>query len=354
MTTSLASPSSNLVTLLTPPGVGALAVVRVAGPATAGFLSQHFSKPARAGRCVHGQLCDDDDSVIDDPVVALAIDGAFADVCLHGGPWVVRRMMTLATGSGFTESAAASTLEAGDALEAELLAALPLARTELSIATLLAQPANWQALRDRPDPAALREALDDAALANLLRLPRVSVVGIANAGKSTLANALFGVERSITADLPGTTRDWVGEVADLDGLAVMLIDTPGLRDAADPIERRAIELTEVQVRSADLVVLLLDASQALEGQQAALVEQHPQAIVVLNKSEQPCHWRSRVQVDVETQARAGVGVTALKREIVTRFGCVDVDLTRPRCWTDRQRQVVAQALSDAAALDRLW
>ena len=56
----------------------------------------------------------------------------------------------------------------------------------------------------------------------------VAIVGPPNVGKSTLANRLFGQARSITADQPGTTRDWVGGVADIVGLAVTLVDTPGV------------------------------------------------------------------------------------------------------------------------------
>src|SRR5690606_12064877 len=99
---------------------------------------------------------------------------------------------------------------------------------------------------------------------------------------STLANQLFAQERSITADLPGTTRDWVGEIANLDGLAVMLIDTPGLRMTDDLVEREAIERSGQQVRAADLVVVVLDAS-VPAAEQLAHRQAHPNALIVVNK-----------------------------------------------------------------------
>ena len=116
-------------------------------------------------------------------------------------------------------------------LEREMLAHLPLARTELGVRVLLAQTGRLGGLRRGAAAGsgrdAGRELLADRSLWWLLHPPRVAIVGAANAGKSTLANQLFAQERSITADLPGTTRDWVGEVADIDGLPVMLVDTPG-------------------------------------------------------------------------------------------------------------------------------
>ena len=106
-----------------------------------------------------------------------------------------------------------------DPLEQEVLMSLPLARTELTLRMLLAQPAAWDRLIARPPAKAETEnILADRALHWLLHPPRVAIVGAANVGKSTLANQLFGQQRSITVDLPGTTRDWVGETANLDGL----------------------------------------------------------------------------------------------------------------------------------------
>src|SRR5690606_3480586 len=106
-------------------------------------------------------------------------------------------------------------------------------------------------------PAALRRMLDDASLRNLLRLPRVAIIGTPNVGKSTLANQLFAQERSITADLPGTTRDWIGEIANIDGLAVMLVDTPGQGQPRDPVEAAAVDASIHQIDASDLIVLVL-------------------------------------------------------------------------------------------------
>ena len=200
-------------------------------------------------------------------------------------------------------------------IESEVLAHLPLARTELAVRVLLAQPAAWdRLLKQIEDRAIEREQLkaivDDPSLRYLLNPPRVAIVGAANVGKSTLANQLFAQERSITADLPGTTRDWVGEIANIDGLAVLLVDTPGIRETHDAIEKTAIERSQVEVKQADLVVLVLDVSMPLEPEQAPLINALPKAIRVLNKSDRVSTWGKAI-AGIPTVGTTGEGVDEL-------------------------------------------
>src|SRR5579859_6985530 len=99
------SQSSNQAFLLTPPGGAAIAVVRICGPDVGPFLARHFSKTAKPGRAVHGDLSDGS-HVLDDPVVVMLDGGGTADINLHGGPWVVRSVLELARRSGFEVVAA--------------------------------------------------------------------------------------------------------------------------------------------------------------------------------------------------------------------------------------------------------
>ena len=331
--------------LLTPPGGAAIAVVRLAGPGVPDFLAAHFSRPIQEGRCVHGDLSEGG-RVLDDPVIVLSGDRTIADLNLHGGPWVVRSVMELAKRAGFqvvrssTGPVEADAVDAASEIEREILTYLPLARTELAVRALIAQGGAWERLRLPLDPGAAREMLADASLRWLLHPPRVAIVGPANVGKSTLANRLFAQERSITADLPGTTRDWVGEIANVNGLAVMLVDTPGLRSTDDPIEGAAIELGRAQLAAADLVVLVLDASRPLWPEQGALLASHSRALCVINKSDHPAAWalpEAEARNAIHTVATTGVGVDALRRAIAGTFGCDGVVLEKPRWWTPRQR-----------------
>lgn len=331
------------VILLTGPGAAAIAVMRLAGRGVGRFLSKHFSRPARVGRCVHGELADGD-RVLDDPVVVL-IDEMTADVNVHGGAWVVRSVIELAEREGFELTPSGEeTLQGVDGespLERQAMASLPQARTELAVRALLSQPCAWEAAIPRGiGPDEIQQIAADRSLWWLLHPPRVAIIGVPNVGKSTLANQLFAQERSIVADLPGTTRDWVGELANIDGLAVMLVDTPGLRSSDDVIEQVAIQRSGQEIQRADLVLLVLDATHDLRPQRS-LIEQYPGALIVVNKVDRPAAWGASSLLNQEalhTVATTGVGIDELRRRIVRHFGCEAMDLTRPRWWTQRQRE----------------
>jgi len=336
---------ANRALLLTPPGGAAIAVVRICGPGVEAFLATHFSKTARPNRAVHGDLFDGV-HVLDDPVIVVSAGGGVADINLHGGPWVVRSVMELARRNGFSivsggqtddgemHSLPADSVDADSDLEREILTHLPLARTELGVRALLAQTDARATLGG--SRAEIERMRNDRSLWWLLHPPRVAIVGLPNVGKSTLANQLFAQERSITADLPGTTRDWVGEVADIDGLPVMLVDTPGLRQADDPIEAVAIARAGDQIAAADLVIVVLDASEADLAGQLNLLGQYPGAISVLNKCDRAAPAGGEWPGAIRTVATSDEGIDDLRSAITTRFGCHDLDISRPRCWTARQ------------------
>jgi tRNA modification GTPase len=342
------------VMVLTPPGPAAIAVVRLSGALVLPFLNAHFSKQVTPERCIHGELRDSDGELIDDPVVVLSPDRSNVDLNLHGGPWIVSRVLALARSAGFEPLDGAAPLpeeavDSADAIEREMLASLPLARTEPALRILLAQPSAWKNLPDLEHEQAMKsmdeqtrrrlgEMADDASLWWLLHPPMVAIVGAPNVGKSTLANQLFAQERSITADLPGTTRDWVGEIANLDGLPVLLVDMPGIGASADPIERRAIEQSAGVIDGADLVILVLDASRGADPDEAKLIKRFDHAIVVLNKIDRRDGAGAIEAGALPTIATTGQGIDALRTEIRRRFGCADLTDPRPRWWTLRQRQ----------------
>src|SRR5262245_5147215 len=244
--------------------MAAIAVVRLTGLRASDFLSSYFDRDPIPLKPTRGILRSGTD-IIDDPVVVLSSDGNIADINLHGGAWVVKATLELARQEGFevvTDSAGVAGIAAIDAeceLEREVISYLPMATTRLAISSLLAQEDAWRDLKAHPpDVQVVQQLLADRRLHWLLHPPRVAIVGAENVGKSTLANQLFAQERSITADVPGTTRDWVGELANIDGLVVTLIDTPGVRHTSDEIERQAIDRAVARTREADLVMILLD------------------------------------------------------------------------------------------------
>jgi small GTP-binding protein len=320
---------TNVAILLTPPQPAAIAVVRIAGPKVREFLDTHFNKSVVAGRSVHGEIRDGD-QVLDDAVVVF--NGDRADLNLHGGPWVVRSVLVLAERNGFQildrlESPLPDAACEGDTpLRREIFASLPLATTELALRTLLEQEIAWRNGIDDPE-----EMLDDKSLWWLLHPPRVALAGAPNVGKSTLANQLFAQERSITADVAGTTRDWVGETANLDGLAVVLIDTPGIHQTTDAIESAAIRQAAGEVAAADLVVLVLDVTR--DDGQTALLETFPEGMRVLNKSDLPVGWN--VPSGTPVSAKTGQGMDDLRSAIRRHFQ-IDHRWGEAKWWTVEQ------------------
>jgi tRNA modification GTPase len=368
---------SNRVHLLTAPGAAAIAVVRLTGPGVARFLEMHFSGPAREGRCIHGELKEGDD-ILDDPVVVV-LPGGGVDLSLHGGEWVVQFVLALAKKEGFELSDSAQSIsldavEGANLLEREVNAWLPLARTEMGVRVLLQQVAAWEQFVRRATPGPGETAqlarwmqkaeglkgeiaaiLADKSLCWLLSPPRVAIIGAPNVGKSTLANRLFAQERVITADMPGTTRDWVGEIANLDGLAVMLVDTPGIRATEDAIEAEAIARSGEQIQSADLVVVVLDVARPLEGEQANVLEAWPDALRVVNKIDaaSPAWDVARVG-GVKTVGMIGQGVDDLRKSIRGRFGIVaGMDEKWPRWWTERQKKILEEAMGRVELVGRM-
>src|SRR5260221_5497953 len=105
----------------------------------------------------------------------------------------------------------------------------------------------------------MRSLLDTAREGRMLTQGvRVTLAGRPNVGKSSLMNALLNEERSIVTPLAGTTRDYIEERLSIQGFPVLLTDTAGLRDSADPAEQEGVKRSRARVVSADLVLLVLD------------------------------------------------------------------------------------------------
>ncbi len=133
--------------------------------------------------------------------------------------------------------------------------------------------------------------LETAAIGRIAREGvRAAIVGKPNAGKSSLMNAILGEGRVIVTDIPGTTRDTVEESASLGGLPIVLIDTAGLRDTEDAVEKIGIERTGQAIETADLVMLVIDSSSPLDEQDEKVLGylegfDRGRLLVVLNKTD---------------------------------------------------------------------
>ncbi len=158
-----------------------------------------------------------------------------------------------------------------------------------------------------------------------------AIVGRPNAGKSSLLNAFVGYDRAIVTDIPGTTRDTVEERVRLGGVLLRLVDTAGLRDSADPIERMGVERSRAAMERAALILFLCDRSVPFTREDLQLLEQAmacAPTILVWNKSDLPSAQDTLLTMPegmpmVEVSAKTGQGLEQLEKavaEIVPHAG----------------------------------
>ena len=170
--------------------------------------------------------------------------------------------------------------------------------------------------------AELDALLLDASSGRMIREgAQVVVIGRPNVGKSSLFNALLKAERAIVTDVPGTTRDLLTERVDIDGLAVTLIDTAGIRDTLDVVEREGVLRTDRARGVADLTLVVLDASEPLTVEDHLLLDRtsEPRRLVVLNKCDlmvnSPPPIDHACAAPIHISATTGLGLEELRRAI---------------------------------------
>lgn len=134
----------------------------------------------------------------------------------------------------------------------------------------------------------VKNLLDSAQYGAILKEGIMTVIaGSPNVGKSSLLNMLTGAERAIVTEIPGTTRDVVEESVNVGGLMLRLADTAGIRQTTDHVEKIGIERSYARISEADLVILVLDSSNALSAEDRKLLEwtKGQTRIIVLNKTD---------------------------------------------------------------------
>ncbi len=156
----------------------------------------------------------------------------------------------------------------------------------------------------------------------------MAIVGKPNVGKSSLFNALLRQERSIVTEIPGTTRDLVSEYTSLDGIPVRLVDTAGVRESCDKVERLGVGRSVQAMADADAILLVLDRSEPGSAEDEDLRRRlaNLPCIVVLNKSDLPGAWTEEQKAAfagawprVEVSAKTGEQLELLRREILSHL-----------------------------------
>ena len=156
---------------------------------------------------------------------------------------------------------------------------------------------------------------------------KVALVGRPNVGKSSVFNSLLASDRAIVTEIPGTTRDSLSELLNIDGVPVLLTDTAGLRESNDPVEYLGIERTRRAIADADLILFVLDGSQPLTDEDRAIFANivEDKHLIALNKSDLS-NFDNLISAGigdnskcVAISAKTGEGLDALRAAILEPF-----------------------------------
>lgn len=319
-----------IAAISTPPGPGAIGILRLSGPQAVPIAERCFKPLGRKGlrdhaprELVYGDLLDSGGQAIDRVLCTYSLGPSSytgedtAEFQCHGSPMVLTLGLEALFAAGARQARAgeftrraflngrldlAQAEAVGDLLEAQSREGARHAAGQLAGAlskkigdiysALVDVMAHFHAVLDYPDEdidpfrlETLDEALADqegelnvllasCGRGKLLRdgVP-CAIVGRPNAGKSSLLNAMLGWDRAIVTDVPGTTRDTVEERCELGGVPLRLIDTAGLRDTEDPVEKLGVERSRRAMEEAGLILVLIDASQPAQEEDFALLRE---------------------------------------------------------------------------------
>lgn len=337
--------TDTIAAISTPAGEGGIAVIRISGPDSISLASRIFSfrgalqdvpsHTVHYGHIVHPSTAERIEEVL---VTVMRSPRSFTtedvvEISCHGGIISVKKVLNLVLDEGarlaepgeFTKRAFLNGRI--DLAQAEAVIDLIRAKSDRAFKVALRQVegtlskqvkdlryrlvelmAHIEVNIDYPehDVEELTNAFIkqkcDSAIADLERLLRsaeqgkilregivTAIVGRPNVGKSSLLNALAQENKAIVTDIPGTTRDVIEEYVNLNGIPLKLLDTAGLRETEDVVERIGVERSRNALTDADLILLVVNRSEPLHDDEIALMEQvrDKQSIVVLNKSDLP-------------------------------------------------------------------
>lgn len=175
----------------------------------------------------------------------------------------------------------------------------------------------------------LSKTLELAQQGSLLREgAHVALIGQPNVGKSSLLNSLSGDEVALVSEVPGTTRDVIRQTIQLNGIPLHIIDTAGLRDTIDVVEKLGIERTRSTIANADVILFMLDSQKGFSSEDQKILTELPNdtpRIFIYNKVDlqikQPAHPEiDEAQDIVYISAKTGQGLPLLKERLLTLIG----------------------------------
>jgi tRNA modification GTPase len=397
-----------IVAIATPSGTGALALVRLSGPAAYAIARKHIkpwpSEPRAAQLSTVHNLGD----VLDRSLVTLfPAPNSFTgddtvEISTHGGYLVPASIIAALISSGARQALPGEFTRRAvlngkiDILQAEAIGDLIDARSQamqhaalgqldgglsrrllqlredlVGLESLIAYDIDFPEEDDGPVPrdkieraigemvASLEALLATAPTGELIREGAVVVIaGPPNAGKSSLFNSLLGKSRAIVTEIPGTTRDALEAVVDSGKWPLRLVDTAGLRDTTDPIELLGIEVSERYLAGAAVVLACAENSEGLDQTMDSVGRKsNAPVIAVLTKADLALRRddsnRDRV---VQVSAHTGQGLQslldAINDTIASKYGEAAPDL--PILTRARHRQALTVALVEIKQFQQAW
>lgn len=192
----------------------------------------------------------------------------------------------------------------------------------------------------------IEDILENSKNSSLIRSGvNVAIVGKTNVGKSSLLNALLGEERAIVTNIEGTTRDTIKEKIFVDGITINLIDTAGLRESEDIVEKIGIEKTNNEIKNADIVLVVLDLSRDLTQEEIELLEsiKNRPHIIVGNKSDIK---NKKFDFDyIEISAKNNENVDEIKKQIIEKTISGKIDFSKLVLTNERHIAILKNAKS---------
>ena len=388
------STSDTIVAIATPPGRGGIGVVRISGP-DADRIARELTgraRPFKQRRATFSKIAADQVVVTYFQAPASYTGEDVVELSAHGSPVVLNAIVRAAIDAGARLAEPGEfTLRAFlhnkiDLVQAEAVADLVNAVTPLQARAAFDQLegtltqaigeierdlfdviAKLEASLDFPDqgyhfvaPNEARASLGaiiaraDALLAQAARGrlirdgAQVAIAGAPNVGKSSLFNALLNTNRAIVTSIPGTTRDLLTERADIGGLSLSLIDTAGVREAADVVEQEGVARSRNTLRVADLVVVMLDRSRPLSDDDRDVLAStaNQRRVVVANKSDLPAEL-SLAQLEplepLELSVTTGSGIATLIDAIATTLSASEPLRDQPQITNTRHIVLLERA-----------
>ena len=365
--------TDTIAAIATPAGRGGVGIIRLSGPKVSQIAESMLGQLTKPHRAAHRQFLGKDGTVLDDGV-AIYFPGPHSftgedvlELQGHGGKIVMDMLLhaclqngaRLAKPGEFSERAFLN--DKLDLAQAEAIADLidssseQAARSALrslqgdfsaAVNSLLTQITELriyveaaldfpeeeidfladQRVLDRVDriQKQLGDIFNKAKQGSLLREGmQLVIVGKPNAGKSSLLNALAGQDTAIVTEYAGTTRDVLRESINLDGMPLHVIDTAGLRESDDPVEQIGIQRAWQAVEKADVILFLVDDTEASDMSHHGLLDQMPEhlpRITVHNKIDKSGHAEGSHGEHLYISAKEQIGIDTLRDALKKRMG----------------------------------